>query len=68
MSEAGDRGIRDNFSSITVEFTRLIFLGKGREPTARRYSENHKRLLEIVDEMTIFQMELLKANAVDSEN
>ena len=48
--------------------TRLIFLGKGREPIARRYSENHKRLLEIVDEMTILHMELLKANAVDLEN
>jgi hypothetical protein len=48
--------------------TRLIFLGKGREPIARRYSENHKRLLEIVDEMTILHMELLKANAVDPEN
>ena len=48
--------------------TRLIFLGKKREPIARRYSDNHKRLLEIVDEMTLIYMDLLKANAVDGEN
>jgi hypothetical protein len=48
--------------------TRLIFLGKKREPIARRYSDNHKRLLEIVDEMTLIHMELLKANAVEGEN
>ena len=48
--------------------TRLIFLGKKREPIARSYSDNHKRLLEIVDEMTILHMELLKANVLDGEN
>jgi hypothetical protein len=48
--------------------TRLIFLGKKREPIARRYSDNHKRLLEIVDEMTLIHMELLKANTVEGEN
>jgi hypothetical protein len=48
--------------------TRLIFLGKKREPIARRYSDNHKRLLEIVDEMTLIHMELLKANMVEGEN
>ena len=48
--------------------TRLIFLGKKREPIARRYSDNHKRLLEIVDEMTLIHMELLKANVLDGEN
>ena len=46
----------------------LIFLGKKREPIARRYSDNPKRLLEIVDEMTLIHMELLKANVLDGEN
>ena len=45
--------------------TRLIFLGKKREPIARRYSDNHRRLLEIVDEMTLLYMELLKVSAIE---
>jgi len=44
--------------------TKIIYLGKSREPLARQYSENYKTLLEIIDEMTIINMELLKANAV----
>jgi hypothetical protein len=48
--------------------THLIFLGKKREPIARSYSDNHKRLLEIIDEMTLLHMALLKANVATSEN
>jgi len=38
-------------------------LGKKRENKARKYSENYKKLLEIVEEMTIINMALLKENA-----
>jgi hypothetical protein len=31
----------------------LIYLGKKREDKAREYSQNYKKLLEIVEEMTI---------------
>lgn len=44
--------------------TRIIYLGKAREPIARQYSNNYKTLLEIVEEMTIINMELLKADAL----
>ena len=40
--------------------THLLYLGKSREARARQYSKNYKRLLEIVEEMTIINMQLLK--------
>ena len=42
----------------------MIYLGKAREPIARQYSENYKILLEIVEEMTMINMELLKAGVL----
>jgi hypothetical protein len=44
--------------------TRLIYLGKQREPTARTFSDNYKRLLALVEEMTLLNMELLKNDAI----
>ncbi len=44
--------------------TKVIYLGKSREPVARQYSENYRALLEIVEEMTMINIELLKAGAV----
>ncbi len=44
--------------------TKVIYLGRAREPLARQYSENYRALLEIVEEMTMINMELLKADAV----
>ncbi len=43
--------------------TKLIYLGKERVKRAREYSANHKKHLEIVEEMTILNMELLKEDA-----
>lgn len=43
--------------------TEIIYLGKSREPLARQYSENYKRLVELVEEMTTINMELLKTDA-----
>ena len=39
--------------------TKMIYLGKAREQIARQYSGNYKTLLEIVEEMTMINMELL---------
>jgi len=41
----------------------LIYLGEEKENKARQYSQNYKKLLEIVEEMTIINMTLLKENA-----
>jgi len=38
-------------------------VGKKREDKAMQYSKNYKKLLEIVEEMTIINMTLLKENA-----
>lgn len=56
----GTRNKQPYFSLNKDKRTRLIYLGRKREPTAREYSANYKRLLEIVDEMTLINMELLK--------
>lgn len=56
----GTRNKQPYFSLNKDKKTRLIYLGRKREAKAREYSENYKRLLEIVEEMTILNMELLK--------
>jgi len=59
----GTRNKQPYFSVNINKKTKLIYLGKKREPRAKEYSANYKKLLEIVEEMTILNMELLKANA-----
>jgi hypothetical protein len=56
----GTRNKQPYFSLNKDKKTRLIYLGRKREAKAREYSENYKRLLEIVEEMTTLNMELLK--------
>ncbi|MCX7044186.1 MAG: hypothetical protein NTX50_01700 [Candidatus Sumerlaeota bacterium] len=59
----GTRNKQPYFSLNKDKKTRLIYLGKKRETLARQYSENYKKLLAIVEEMTIINMKLLKENA-----
>jgi hypothetical protein len=59
----GTRNKQPYFSLNKNQKTRLIYLGKKREDKAREYSENYRKLLEIVEEMTMINMELLKENA-----
>ena len=40
--------------------THLIYLGKKKEALAREYSENYKKLLELIEEMTILNMTILR--------
>ena len=58
----GTRNKQPYFSLNKNKKTRLIYLGKKKEDKAREYSENYKKLLEIIEEMTIINMELLKEN------
>ena len=62
MVVIGTRNKQPYFSLNKNKKTRLIYLGKKREDKAREYSDNYKKLLEIVEEMTIINMELLKEN------
>jgi len=59
----GTRNKQPYFSLNKDKRTRLISLGQKRVALAREYSKDHKRLLAIVEEMTILNMELLKPNA-----
>ena len=59
----GTRNKQAYFSLNKNKKTQLIYLGKKREGKAREYSQNYKKLLEIVEEMTIINMALLKENA-----
>ena len=45
--------------------THMIYLGKKREAKAKEYSQNYKKLLAIVEEMTAINMTLLKENAAE---
>ncbi len=56
----GTRNKQPYFSMNKEGKTKLIYLGKKRESLAREYSENHKQLKKIVDEMTELNMILLK--------
>ncbi len=56
----GTRNKQFYFSLNKAGKTKLIYLGNKRVDRARKYSENYKKLLEIVEEMTILNMELLK--------
>jgi len=59
----GTRNKQPYFSLNKNKKTKLIYLGKKREARAKEYSANYKTLLEIVEEMTTLNMELLKADA-----
>ena len=59
----GTRNKQPYFSLNKDKRTRLIYLGQKRVALARQYSQNYKRLLEIVEEMTILNMEFLNRDA-----
>ena len=59
----GTRNKQSYFSLNKDKKTLLIYLGKKREARAKEYSANYKKLLAIVEEMTILNMNLLKDNA-----
>jgi len=59
----GVRNKQPYFSLNKENRTRLIYLGQKRVAVAREYSQNYKRLLAIVEKMTILNMELLKRSA-----
>lgn len=60
----GTRNKQYYFSLNKDKRTRLIYLGDKRVEKARQYSTNYKKLVQIVEKMTILNMEILK----NSEN
>lgn len=59
----GTRNKQFYFSLNKDKKTHLIYLGKKRVDRAREYSDNYKKLLDIIEEMTILNMKLLKEDA-----
>jgi hypothetical protein len=60
----GTRNKQPYFSLNKDKKTKLIYLGKKRENQARRMSAAYKKLLDIIEEMTILNMHLLKNDAL----
>ena len=50
------------FSLNKDKKTRLIYLGDAKVDSAWKYSENYKKMLQIVEEMTILNMEMLRTD------
>jgi hypothetical protein len=61
--QIGTRNKQFYFTLNKDKKTRLIYLGKQREPIARRFSDNYKKLLAIIEDLTVLNMELLKNDA-----
>jgi small-conductance mechanosensitive channel len=59
----GTRNKQKYFSLNKDRKTHIIYLGEKRAARAAEYSANYKRLLGIVEEMTLLNMTLLKENA-----
>jgi hypothetical protein len=45
--------------------TKLIYLGKERAALARHYADNYRALAQLIDEMTLINMDLLRENALE---
>ena len=59
----GTRNKQPYFSVNIKRKTHLVYLGKRREKKAKQYSQNYHRLQEIVEEMTLLNMRLLKLDS-----
>jgi hypothetical protein len=56
----GDRNKQPYFSLSLKGKTKIIYLGDKRAKIAKKYVENHKRAVELIDQMTLIQMQILK--------
>lgn len=56
-------GIKDKQPKFSLSLkgkTRLLYLGKRKELIAKKWSDNYKKVLGLIDEMTFINMELLR--------
>jgi hypothetical protein len=70
--EIGNKNKQPHFSLNKSNKTNLLYLGKSRESAAKKCSANYKKMMLLVDEMTLINMELLKRRVdpteIDYEN
>ncbi|MCK5027855.1 MAG: hypothetical protein KAS07_05545 [Candidatus Pacebacteria bacterium] len=56
-------GKKQPYFSVSInKKTNLIYLGNNRVRQAKKCVSNYKKMMEIIDEMTLINMELLKRN------
>ena len=60
----GTRNKQFYFSLNKDKKTHLVYLGETKVDRARKYSDNYKMLLEIIEEMTMLNMKLIKEEDV----
>ena len=60
----GTRNKQFYFSLNKDKKTHLIYLGEKKVDRAREYSDNYQMLLEIIEEMTMLNMKLIKEEDV----
>ena len=61
----GTRNKQPYFSVNIKGKTNLVYLGRRREKKAKAYAQNYRRLQEIVEEMTLLNMRLLKLDGAE---
>jgi hypothetical protein len=58
----GTKNKQPYFSLSLKGKTKVIYLGDKRAKIAKKYVENYKRATELIDQMTLIQMQILKNN------
>jgi len=64
-AQGGEKHKKLYFSVSAKGKTKLIYVGKERAALAKRYAHTYKALAELIDEMTLVNMELLRHNALE---
>lgn len=68
----GTKNKQPYYSLNKNQKTHLVYLGKNRLSSARKCSENYKKMAQLVDEMSLLNMELFRRNIdptkLDHEN
>ena len=59
----GEKHQQYYFSLTKDKKTKLIFLGKKRLDIAHKYVDNYQELVDIIDQITVINMEMLRVGA-----
>jgi len=56
----GTKSGRPTYSPNLNGKTRIVYLGEAKEPVAKAWVENYRKLQGVIDEMTLINIEMLK--------
>ena len=60
ITHMGTKNKQPYFSLSLKGKTKVIYLGNKRAKIAEKYVENYKKAIELIDQMTLIQMQILK--------